>query len=116
MSNTIKPQIEWNDFQKLDIRTGTIIKAAIFQEAKNPAFKMEIDFGVLGIKKTSAQLTKLYNPEELVGKQIIAVVNFPPKQIANTMSECLILGAVEDDGKVTLLTSEKNVPNGISIG
>ena len=116
MTNTPKPKIEWNDFQKLDIRTGTIIKAAIFQEAKNPAFKMEIDFGVLGIKKTSAQLTKLYNPEELVGKQIIAVVNFPPKQIANTMSECLVLGAVEDDGKVTLLTSEKNVPNGISIG
>ena len=116
MSNTTKPQIEWCDFQKLDIRTGTILKAAIFQEAKNPAFKMEIDFGVLGIKKTSAQLTKLYKPEELVGKQIIAVVNFPPKQIANTMSECLVLGAVESDGKVTLLTSEKNVPNGVSIG
>ena len=116
MSNTPKPQIEWNDFQKLEIRTGTIVSAAIFHEAKNPAFKMEIDFGAMGIKKTSAQLTKLYKPKELLGKQIIAVVNFPPKQIANSMSECLVLGAVEKDGKVTLLTTEKNVPNGISIG
>lgn len=111
-----KKEISWNDFQKLDIRTGTILNAEIFQEAKIPAYKMEIDFGVLGIKKSSAQLTKLYSTEKLVGKQIIAVVNFPSKQIANTMSECLVLGAVEPDGKVTLLTSEKIVPNGISIG
>ena len=116
MSDNIKAETTWNGFQKLDIRTGTILKAAIFQEANNPSYKMEIDFGVLGIKKTSAQLTKLYNPEELIGKQIIAVVNFPSKQIANTMSECLVLGAVEPDGKVTLLTSEKIVPNGIPIG
>ena len=116
MSDNIKAETTWNGFQKLDIRTGTILKAEIFQEANNPAYKLEIDFGVLGIKKSSAQLTKLYSTEKLVGKQIIAVVNFPPKQIANTMSECLVLGAVESNGKVTLLTSEKIVPNGISIG
>lgn len=110
-----KDLINWDDFSKIDIRVGTIIKAEEFQEAKRPAYKVFIDFGPLGIKKTSAQITKLYAPEELVGKQVIAVVNFPPKQIANFMSECLLLGAVNDK-EVTLLSADKNVENGLAIG
>lgn len=108
--------IEWNDFAKVDIRVGTIIKAEIFKEVKNPAYKLQIDFGdEIGIKKSSAQITVLYSIEELIGKQVIAVVNFPPKQIATFMSECLILGAVNNK-EVTLLSLDKSAANGLKIG
>lgn len=106
--------ISYNDFAKVDIRVGTIISAEVFLEAKNPAYKIMIDFGELGIRKTSAQVTALYSPEELIGKQVCAVVNFPAKQIANIQSECLLLGAV--DGKeVTLLTTERQTKNGLKV-
>lgn len=105
-------QIAWTDFEKVDIRTGTIIAAEAFPQARKPAYKLTIDFGELGTKRTSAQLTKLYQAGELVGKQVVAVINFPPKQIAQFISECLILGAVADDGTVTLLQTERPTPNG----
>jgi tRNA-binding protein len=107
-----KDFIAWADFEKVEIRTGTIVSAEDFPEARNPSFKLKIDFGVLGIKKTSAQITKLYSKEELVGKQVVAVVNFPPKQIANFMSECLVLGAVNDQKEVILLQPDKKAENG----
>ena len=112
MPNTIT----WNDFLKVDIRVGTILSAEVFKEAKNPAYKLQIDFGELGVKKTSAQLTKLYTSQELIGKQVVAVVNFTPKQIATMMSECLVLGAVGDNGEVTLLQTEQTTENGLRIG
>lgn len=107
--------IDWEDFEKVEMRVGTIFEAEVFKEARNPAYKVRIDFGPYGMKKSSAQITKLYQLEDLIGKQVIAVVNFPPKQIANMQSECLILGAVDDD-KVTLLTSDRIVENGMRIG
>lgn len=107
--------LTWQDFEKVEIRTGTVISAEIFKEAKRPAYKLEIDFGELGIKRSSAQITKRYAIEELIGKRVVAVVNFPKKQIATLMSECLILGAVEGD-EVTLLTTDKDVKNGLRIG
>lgn len=107
--------ISWQDFKKLEMRVGTIIQAEEFKEARNPAYKVIVDFGDYGKRKSSAQITKLYQPEELIGKQVIAVVNFPPKQIANMMSECLILGTVDGE-EVTLLTSDKQVKNGLRIG
>lgn len=115
MTETIKT-ITWQDFTNVDMRIGTVISAEEFKEVKNPAYKLMVDFGELGIKKTSAQITKLYNPMELVGKQVIAVVNFPPKQIANIMSECLILGGVGSNKEVTLICPDKQVENGIKIG
>ena len=102
-------------FEKLDIRTGTIIKAEVFKEVKKPAYKIWIDFGDLGVKKSSAQLTVLYKPEDLIGKQVIAIVNFEPKQIADFMSECLILGAVGEEKSVSILTTDKQVKNGLKI-
>ncbi len=108
--------IDWLHFQEVQMRVGTIIIAENFPEAKQPAYKLQIDFGPeLGIKKSSAQITKRYKKEELIGKQIIAVVNFPPKQIANFMSECLVLGAVDADGDVILLQPEANAANGLRI-
>ena len=108
--------ITWNDFEKIDIRSGTIMAAELFEGLNNPAFKLEIDFGDLGIKNSSAQLTKLYTAEELKGKQIIAVVNFPPKQIRNFFSECLVIGVYGNDREVTLLSVDKPVVNGSKIG
>ena len=107
--------IEWTDFIKVEMRVGTIISAEAFTEAKKPAYKIVADFGEHGLRKSSAQITRLYTPEELIGKQIIAVLNFPPKQIANMQSECLILGAVDMD-EVTLLSTDKPVKNGLQIG
>lgn len=112
---TIKDEINWGDFVKIDIRVGTIIHAEIFKEVKNPAYRLVIDFGELGQRKSSAQLTKLYSCEDLLGKQVIAVVNFPPKQIASMHSQCLILGAI-DGSEVTILTTDKPVQNGLRIG
>src|SRR5690554_3338044 len=107
-------KINWQDFTKIEMRIGTILTAEIFEEARNPAYKMTIDFGDLGIKKSSAQITKLYQPEELIGKQIVAVMNFPPKQIANMMSVCLVLGGVEGE-KVTLINPDHKVENGTRV-
>jgi tRNA-binding protein len=113
----IKPEISWSDFEKIDMRVGTIIEALVFEKAKNPAYQLKIDFGeTLGIKKSSAQITHLYLPEDLIGKQIIAVVNFPKKQIANFMSECLVLGIVGLSKDVMLLTSDLPSMNGLSVG
>ena len=108
--------LSWSDFEKVDIRVGTIVQAEVFAEAKKPAYKLHIDFGALGIKKTSAQITVLYSTEELIGKQVVAVVNFPPKQIANIQSECLILGALGYNKEITLLALDKGVENGLRIG
>lgn len=107
--------LNWKDFQKVDMRVGTIQSAEVFEEAIKPAYKLQIDFGELGIKKSSAQITDHYQPKDLIGKQILAVVNFPPKQIANFMSECLVLGAVAPDGKVTLVETGINTSNGLRI-
>jgi tRNA-binding protein len=107
--------ITWDDFAKIDIRVGTIVEAKNFAEAQKPAYKLWIDFGPLGIKKTSAQITDLYAPENLIGRQITAVVNFPPKQIGKFMSECLVLGVVGDDKGVVLLQPEQSVTNGLKI-
>lgn len=109
------PAISWGDFEKIEMRVGTIIEAEVFREAKKPAYKIRIDFGPYGIKKSSAQVTRLYQPEELIGKQVIAVINFPPKQIANLKSECLIMGVV-DEAEVTLIGPGKPVANGLRIG
>lgn len=107
--------LTWSEFETVDIRTGTIVAAEVFPQARKPAFKLTIDFGDLGLKRTSAQLTALYNLDELIGKQVVAVVNFPPKQIATFMSECLVLGAVDADGTVTLLQTERPTENGLRI-
>ena len=106
----------WDDFEKMDMRAGTIITATIFEGLRKPAFKLSIDFGDLGIKKSSAQLTQLYTADELIGKQIIAVVNFPPKQIANFFSECLVVGIYNQQQQVVLLKPDKEVSNGDKIG
>jgi tRNA-binding protein len=111
-----KNTLTWSDFEKVEMRIGTILSAEIFEEVKKPAYKIIVDFGPLGNRKTSAQLTALYKPEELIGKQVVAVVNFPPKQIANMMSECLILGGLGEDRDVTLIQPGKKVANGSRIG
>ncbi|MEQ3663956.1 MULTISPECIES: tRNA-binding protein [unclassified Olleya] len=106
--------IQFEDFTKVDLRVGTILEVNDFPEAKNPAYQLIIDFGGLGVKKTSAQITKLYKKEDLLNRQIVAVVNFPRKQIAKFMSECLVLGAVNAKD-VILLNPETKVPNGTSV-
>lgn len=108
--------ISWEDFTKVDIRLGTILSAQSFDKAKKPAYQLEIDFGPLGIKKSSAQITHHYKTEDLIGKQIIAVVNFPPKQIANFFSECLVLGVYDNNQQVVLLHPSLSVENGSKIG
>lgn len=108
--------ISWEDFEKLDMRIGTILEAMPFEKAKKPAYKLKIDFGVKGIKNSSAQITAHYNCEELMGKQIIAVINFPPKQIANFISECLVLGVYDANNSVILLQPDKQTENGNKIG
>jgi tRNA-binding protein len=108
--------ITWSDFEKVDIRVGTVLSADTFSKAKKPAYQLTIDFGELGIKRSSAQITSLYTTEDLVGLQILAVVNFPPKQIADFMSECLVLGVIGPQHEVTLLTPSKQVENGLRVG
>ena len=107
--------VTFDDFIKLDIRVGTIINAQVFEKAKRPAYKLEIDFGSIGIKKSSAQITEVYKVEDLIGKQVLAVVNFPPKQVADFMSEVLLLGTYSKDG-VVLITPDKKVDNGDKLG
>lgn len=106
--------ISWGDFEKIEMRVGTILHAERFAEARKPAYKLTIDFGPFGIRKSSAQITKLYQPEDLIGKQVIAVLNFPVKQIANFRSECLILGSV-NDSEITLIAPERKAENGLRI-
>ena len=108
--------IKWEDFEKVDIRLGTVIEARPFPNARKPAFQLSIDFGALGIKRSSAQITAYYKAEELVGQQVIAVVNFPPKQIANFFSECLVLGIYDEKNEVVLLKPAHPVANGSKIG
>lgn len=108
-------QINYEDFEKPEIRTGTILIAEPFPEAKKPSWKLTIDFGELGILKSSAQITTHYSVDLLIGMQIVAVVNFPPKQIANFISQCLVLGAMQSDGSVILLQTERKTANGMRI-
>jgi tRNA-binding protein len=106
-------RISYDDFLGVDIRTGTIVRVEDFPRARRPAYRLWIDFGRLGVKKSSAQITGLYGREELVGRQILAVVNFPPKQVADFISEVLVLGVVRDDGKVVLIGPDREVPPGL---
>lgn len=109
-------EISWTDFEKIEMRVGTVLEAEDFPEARKPAFKLRIDFGDLGIFKSSAQITHHYNKEELIGKQVIAVINFPVKQIGNFFSECLVMGIYDKNNDVILLTPDKRVKNGMKIG
>lgn len=107
------PEISFDDFLKVDIRKGTVVDAQPFPEARKPAIKLWVDYGdEIGVKKSSAQITVHYAPEELIGKEVLAVVNFPPRQIGKFMSEALVLGLPDENGEVVLLTPDKSVPNG----
>jgi tRNA-binding protein len=111
------PEISWDDFQKVELRTGTIMSVDDFPEARKPAWKLTIDFGdEVGMRRSSAQITDRYDREELVGKQVLAVVNFPPKQIGPFMSECLVTGVVTEDGSVVLAIPDQPVANGLRLG
>lgn len=109
MSDTIS----FDDFMRVDVRVGQVVEAEVFKEARKPAYKMMIDFGPeIGVKKSSAQITKHYQPEELIGRRVMAVVNFPPRQIGPIKSEVLTLGVPDEDGEVVLITPDKDVPIG----
>ena len=108
--------LTWNDFEKIEMRVGTVLHAEPLVAARKPAIKLRIDFGPLGIKQSSAQITTHYTPETLVGTQVIAVVNFPPKQIGKFMSECLVLGVYAPDDSVILLRPDKPIANGQQVG
>ena len=106
-------EISWNDFMKVELRVGRIVAAEVFKEARKPAYKLQVDFGPeLGIRKSSAQITALYQPDALVGRLVVAVVNFPKKQIGPLMSECLVTGFHNADGDVALCVPDKDVPLG----
>ena len=107
--------ITWRDFERVELRVGTVLRVDEFPEAKRPAYKLTIDFGEIGIKRSSAQITALYAAAELVGKQVVAVVNFPPKQVANFMSEVLVTGFSDAEGAIVLLHPERPVPNGAKL-
>jgi tRNA-binding protein len=109
-------KITWNDFEKIDIRVGTIAEVSDFPKAKKPAFQLKIDFGPLGILQSSAQITRFYKKEDLLGRQVVAIVNFPEKQIANFFSQCLVLGVYTEENEVVLLHPERPVQNGGKIG
>ena len=111
----MKEETSFEDFIKVDIRIGTITEVKEFPKAKKPAFQILIDFGTIGVKKSSAQITELYTKEKLLGKQVMAIINFNPKQIANFMSECLILGVYNKDGHVVLLQTSQPIKNGEQI-
>lgn len=117
MEKIEKSQLLWSDFEKVEMRIGTIVAVDDFPEARKPAYQLTIDFGSeLGVKKSSAQITKRYQKDELIGKQIVAVVNFPKKQIGKFNSECLVLGSVGEENDIVLLTSDLKVENGLKIG
>jgi len=105
-------QIEWKDFEKVVICVGTILEAESFPKARKPAYKLTIDFGPYGIRKSSAQITSHYQPAELAGRQVVAVINFPERQIADFMSQCLVTGFADESGAIVLTTPDKPVPNG----
>ena len=110
------PEIGWDDFQKVELRIGTILEVEDFPEARKPAWKLTVDFGdEIGRRRASAQITDLYTSENLVGKQVVGVVNFPPKQIGPFMSECLVTGFVQADGSVVLVVPDKPVANGLRL-
>jgi tRNA-binding protein len=110
-------EISWNDFEKIDIRVGTIVEVNDFPKARKPAYKLKIDFGdEIGIKRSSAQITVHYTKDDLLQRQVIAVVNFPPRQIADFISECLVLGVYDENKDVVLLKPERGVGNGLKIG
>lgn len=114
--STRKQEITWDDFQKIDLRIGTIVHAEVFKEARNPAYKLSIDFGEdIGVLKSSAQITERYQPEDLINRQIVAVVNFPAKQIGPMQSQCLCTGVVGDPKGVVLIQPEQEVENGRAI-
>jgi len=107
--------ISWEDFEKVEIHVGTVLTAEPFPEARNPAYKLTVDFGAMGVKQTSAQITKRYDPAQLIGRQVLAVTNFPPKKIAGFKSEVLVLGAVPGEGDVVMIAPVEEVPNGTRI-
>lgn len=109
--------ISWADFERIELRVGTVLEATVFAEARKPAYILRVDFGSeVGVRKCSAQLTAHYQPDDLVGRQVVGVVNFPPKQIGPIRSECLVTGFYRDDGSVVLAVPDKPVPNGARLG
>lgn len=108
--------LSWQEFERVELRVGTVVNVDAFPEARRPAYKLTVDFGAeIGTRRSSAQITDLYERDELVGKQVVAVINFPPKQIGPFMSECLVTGFVIDDGAVVLAVPERPVPNGVRL-
>jgi len=105
-------QIEWADFERVELRVGTVVSAESLEGARKPAYRLKVDFGELGVKSSSAQITAHYRPEQLVGRQVVAVLNFPPKRIAGFLSEVLVTGFADENGEVVLAVPERKVPNG----